>query len=112
MKIRFDGSFDGCSVKGDGTVSMTFKVPFSGLSESMKSVMLIDRVIAAGFVVNDKPLKIGKATFGQLTIDREGESKVRIDSSLELLTLTLEELQSVVKAPVAVVLAVKGEDGE
>ena len=109
MKIKAAASFNGCSIKSDGTVSLSFKIPYSDLAEALKSVMLIDRVMTCGFLVEEKPLPIGKATFGSISIDREGESTLKIETSIDLIRVQVEDLQQVVKAPCSLVMSVKDE---
>lgn len=101
--IRFNSTFDGQSIKRDGTVSLTFRAPLSEIADTVKLVTLLETTFHLRCVnENDEPVEIGKVTFFRLQIDRQGESRVMFETELSVMANTLEEIRSLLAQNVIV----------
>lgn len=107
MKTRFSGTFAGANVKKDGTVVLSFLAPQSEMASVLQSVLFIDHVMRVGVELDGSPIKVGKAAFNSIRVDKDGESRVVLDTDLDGLDISLAELKSFVNENMQVLFVSK-----
>lgn len=112
MKVRFEGTYDGQTMKKDGLVTLRFRVPSLHLPEVVKTVMMIEKRIAAQVEAGDQKHKIGIVAFGGLNIDRHGEAKLTLDTDVMSSSVPNEVIQSMIDKSVVVTLVSKVGNAE
>jgi len=85
VKIKVEGKYSTHSVKANKNVDVTFKIPYSELTEYIKTIqMLNENVIIAGKIGSDKkPLKLGTFMVSAINIDRDGQGTFKINTQLD-----------------------------
>lgn len=93
VKCILEAQYDGHHIKGNGDLDLNFKMPYSELLSVIKITQMINTNInVSARIANKKPFKLGTFMMKNISIDREGESKVRFNS--EVNTVEMENFVS------------------
>ena len=83
IKIKLEVQYDGHSIKKNGSVDLRFKSPYSELVKSLELLQLINCNINIKAKVNNVNYEIGTFYLNNLSVDRDGESKIKFNTELE-----------------------------
>lgn len=85
VKIKAEGKYSTHSVKANKNVDITFKMPYSELTNYIKTIqMLNENVILAGKIGTDKkPIKLGTFMVSNISVDRDGQGTLKFNSQLD-----------------------------
>jgi hypothetical protein len=85
IKIKFEAKYQNHSVKANKSVDMSFKMPYSELTNYIQSIqMLNENVTVAGKIGSDKkPAVLGTFMVHAINVDRDGQGTLKINSMLD-----------------------------
>ena len=88
LKVMLEAQYNGHSVKKNGSVDLSFKIPYSNLMDCVKLLQLLSVNISMKASINGmKKLALGTFYLDKLVIDREGESTLKFNSEIESVEL-------------------------
>jgi hypothetical protein len=85
VKIKTESKYVSHGVKSNKSIDILFKMPYSELVNYIQSIqMLNENITVAGKIGADKkPIKLGTFMLNNITIDRDGEGKIKFNSQLD-----------------------------
>lgn len=102
-KITYEATYDGHNTKRDGIISLNFRVPYTELSNGVKSVMLVDKQFKVAVIVDGQKIKIAKsAAFCGLRIDRHGETRITLETDVASMLCTFDDIRVLVNKSMTV----------
>src|SRR5690554_2995096 len=105
MTVVFEGTYGGQSVKADGLATLKFKAPQMELANVVKSVLMIDKSIQVAIKMDDgNTYKVGWCSFNRLTTDRHGETVLQLDTDLNSMYMSLDQIRGLVDVSFQIVL--------
>lgn len=105
MKLKIDSTFNGYSIRKAGEVTLSFSIPESQLADAMRSVIFLNKRVACGVVLEGRQIKIGYVVFQRLVVDRNGASKITMESDIHSLSITSEDVRDMMDRTVVLYLA-------
>jgi len=84
IKVKLEVQYNGHSIKKNGDVDLQFKAPYSEIANALTLVSMINaNITVKAKVGNDKPISLGSFYLKNINIDRDGETKIRLNTELE-----------------------------
>lgn len=95
VKIKQVVSYKGHSIKESGVIEISFKSDYSGLSESIQSLQLLNNDITIKCkMVNEKPCRLGVFRIKSINVSGDGESTIKFTSITD--SVELENVNNIV----------------
>jgi hypothetical protein len=107
VRIKTEASYMNHSVKQNKSIDITFKMPYSELTQYIQAIqMLNENITLAGKIGSDKkPIKFGTFMINGINIDRDGEGKLKFNSQLDFVDpATINELATRNDEPLVLLL--------
>lgn len=92
VKIKIDLQYDGHSVKKNGSIDLKFKIPYSELVTALEILQLLGCNMTLKCKIEGSTVEVGTFYLSLLSIDREGETTLKLNSELE--SIELDNLNS------------------
>jgi len=88
--LKIIGTFDNANVKSDNTATVRFKFPQSEIANYVQLLMLIGREVPCKVIPeeHDEAIKLGRVSFKQLSVDKDGEAKATFIGDLESMDIS------------------------
>lgn len=84
IKVKQIVSYNGHSISANGTVNLNLKAQYSQLTKSIQLMQMLNNDISIKAKVSGKIIKLGDYfRIKQITIDGDGESKIKLNSLSE-----------------------------
>ena len=81
VKVGMVGTYNGHSLKQSGSVDLTFKCPYSELTEYIKSIQMLNNDVSIMVkLAGEKPLKLGMFRIKEIRVDGDGEGTLKFNS--------------------------------
>ena len=87
VKIKIDLQYDGHSVKKNGSVDLKFKIPYSELVTSLEVLQLLGCNMTLKCKVSGSTVEVGTFYLSLFSVDREGETTIKLNSELDSIEL-------------------------
>ena len=82
VKVSTVGTYNGHSLKQNGSVDLTFKCAYSELPEYIKTIQMLNNdVVVMVKLPSEKPLKLGMFRIKDIRIDGDGEGTIKFNST-------------------------------
>ena len=99
LKTKQIVSYNGHSLSANGSVNFNLNAQYSQLTQSIQLMQMLNNDVSIKAKVSGKVLKLGVFRIKQITIDGDGESKIKLTSlvdyvevdNLNLLPLSTDE---------------------
>lgn len=104
IKIQAETSYNGHSIKANGSVDISFKFGYSELTNVIKLLQLLNENIKIAVKIRkENPIVVGEFMLKDFRIDSDGESTIKFNSSVDyiegdILGLVGEPLKVMFKA--------------
>jgi len=84
IKVKTEGTYFAHNVKQNKSIDLTFKVPYSELTNYIKSIQMLNENVDVGAKIGaDKPINLGSFMIKNINIDNDGEGKIKLNSQLD-----------------------------
>jgi len=84
IKVKAVGKYHGHSVKPNGAVDLSFKLPYDELTSVVKTLQMLNvNITIMAKIEDDKPIKLGMLMLKNVTIDHDGEAVLKFNSQLD-----------------------------
>lgn len=84
IKVTEVVQYGGHSTSGRGVVSVTFKAAYSELVKTISMLQALNETVKLGFKLpNEKPASLGAFMISNVTIDSDGESKIKFQGNAD-----------------------------
>lgn len=88
IKVGLEAQYNGHSIKKNGSVDLSFKIPYSNLMDCVKLLQLLSVNIHVKANINGiRKFPLGTFYLDKLVIDREGESTIKFNSEIDSVEL-------------------------
>ena len=87
IKIKFESTYNGHSIKKNGTIDLSFVAPYSQITNTVNLLQLINCNITLKVKIRMQVYNLGVFYLKELKIDREGESTIKFNSELDSVNL-------------------------
>lgn len=106
VNIKTEAEYFNHGVKANKAVSLTFKIPYSELTSSVKTLQMLNENMTVGAKLgSDKPIKLGTFMIKNLNIDNDGEGKLKVDSMIDYVELdNINQLANRSDEPLLIIL--------
>ena len=98
VKVKEVVKYDGHSLSANGSVNFNLKAAYSELTNTIKLMQMLNNDVSIrARVPGGKPMKLGSFRIKQITIDGDGESKIKfngLNDYIEMDNLNLLPLNS------------------
>lgn len=105
-KIRC--KYEGASGNRYGNYTLRFRADEQDLASMTRSLLHIDKNVAAAIKFKDTVTMLGKVAFNGLRIDKAGESVLSLEVVDEQMRFNLEDIKKIVDEYVTLKLAARG----
>lgn len=88
VRVKEVVSYRGHSLSANGSVNLTFSAVYSELVNTIQlTQMLNNDIVVKAKVPDQKPMKLGLFRLKQITIDHDGESKVKLNGLVDYIEI-------------------------
>lgn len=86
VKFKVEGKYVSHNVKANKSIDITFKMPYSELTNYIQSIQMLNENVEIGAKVGaEKPKKLGTFMISNINIDNDGEGKIKLNSQLDFI---------------------------
>lgn len=84
VKLKTEGTYFNHNVKKNKSIDLVIKLPYSELTNYIQSIqMLNENVEVVARISSDKPMPLGSFMINNISIDNDGEGKLKLNSQLD-----------------------------
>lgn len=84
IKVRTEGSYLNHNVKANKSIDVVLKAPYSELTNYIQTIQMLNENVEVGAKIgSDKPIKLGTFMISSISVDRDGEGKIKLNSQLD-----------------------------
>lgn len=117
VKCTLEAQYNGHSIKNNGDVDLNFKIPYSEITSGLLLTQMLNANInIVAKVGAGKPINLGTFMLKNLSIDRDGETKIKFNSEVDNAEVVnfvdLAERETIVKLKCEAMVEVEEDDSE